>query len=131
MNMNNEPIRLPALIALVVVLACAIAVSLLLHLEPKEAVSLVLGVLAVFAPALAVTESKRARTDSPATIEAKWQAHATSVATDLADRTGPAVIEIGKATIDLSTPAEFDEPATVESLAAQVAALQAQVDGKA
>lgn len=107
MNMNNEPIRLPALVALVVVLACAIAVSLLLHLEPKEAVSLVLGVLAVFAPALAVTESKRARTDSPATIEAKWQAHASAVASDLADRTGTPV-EVTVPDIDLSTPAEGD-----------------------
>lgn len=130
MNMTNEPIRLPALIALIVVIACAIAVSFLLDLEPADAVALVVGVLALFTPALAVTESKRARTDSPATIEAKWQAHASAVATDLADRTETPA-QITAPDIDLSTPAILDEPITVETIATQVAALQAQVDGRA
>jgi len=72
MNMNNEPIRLPALIALVVILACAVAISLLLGLELDVALATVLGVLAVIgAPVVAITESKRARTDSPATIESR------------------------------------------------------------
>lgn len=130
MNMNTEPIRLPTLIALFVVVACAVAVSLLLGLELADAVALVLGVLAVVgAPAVAVTESKRSRTDSPATITATWEAHASAVASDLADRT-EAPIERTAPGIDLSSPASLDEPGgpvTLESLAAQVAALSDQL----
>lgn len=70
MNMTTEPIRLPALLALVVVLVCAVAISLLLGLDLQVSIAVVLGVLAVVgAPVVAVAESKRARTDSPATVD--------------------------------------------------------------
>lgn len=105
MNMNTEPIRLPALIALVVVVACAIAVSLLLDLDPADAVALVVGVLALFTPALAVTESKRARTDSPATIQAL---HA-QYAADRADSAGITIAGDPASVLDLSTPPAVDE----------------------
>lgn len=105
MNMSTEPIRLPALIALVVVIACVIALSLLLHLEPENAVALVLGVLGVFAPALAFAESKRARTDSPATIDALHAQYA-------ARNDSAGITELGSATLtlDLATPPELDDP---------------------
>lgn len=71
MNMQNEPIRLPAWLAslLAVVVLPALS-SLLLGADWR---TVLVGVIAAVIPLIAYTESKRARTDSPATVETRLQ----------------------------------------------------------
>lgn len=72
MNMSTEPIRLPAwlasLLALVILPALA---SLLTGVDWR---TVLIGVIAVVIPLLGYTESARARTDSPATIQSQYEA---------------------------------------------------------
>lgn len=71
MNMNNEPIRLPAWLAslLAIVILPALS-SLLLGTDWR---TVLVGVIAAVIPLIAYTESKRARTDSPATIQSRLE----------------------------------------------------------
>lgn len=78
MNMQTEPIRLPALIAAAVVVVLAIVIAVVLKVDINEAIVIVIGAFGLTAPAIAFTESKRARTDSPATIETRIAGFASS-----------------------------------------------------
>jgi uncharacterized transporter YbjL len=69
MNMSTEPIRLPALIIATVIVVLAIIIAVVLGLELDEALILVLGAFTASGALVANAETKRAFTDSPATVE--------------------------------------------------------------
>jgi len=73
MNMSNEPIRLPALAFAVGLVALVVVVALVMGVDFNTALGYVAGALALGGGTVAVAESKRARTDSPATIETRLQ----------------------------------------------------------
>lgn len=69
MNMHTEPIRLPAWIASLLALVILPALSeLLTGVGWRE---VLVGVIAAVIPLLAAVETRRAFTDSPATIDAQ------------------------------------------------------------
>lgn len=71
MNMNTEPLRLPALMWAVLVVLLVLLVSVVTGRTFEEAVGLVALALTLAGGVVANAESKRARTDSPATIQTR------------------------------------------------------------
>jgi uncharacterized transporter YbjL len=69
MNMTNEPIRLPALLVSSAIVVLAIVAAVVLRLELAEALLLISGAFTTSGALVARAETKRAFTDSPATIE--------------------------------------------------------------
>lgn len=74
MNMNTEPIRLPAwLYAIILVVGPPLA-SILVGGDARQAIAVALLGLVAGGGVIARAESIRARTDSPATIHAQYEA---------------------------------------------------------
>lgn len=71
LDMRHEPIRIPALVYALILLAGPIAVAWLLGLDVREAAATVILGLIAGGGIIARAESVRARVDSPATIEAR------------------------------------------------------------
>lgn len=71
LDMRHEPIRLPALLWAALVVVLAIAITVIVGLPLQEAITTVLAVVAIVGGPVAMAESRRARTDSPATIQAQ------------------------------------------------------------
>lgn len=71
MNMQNEPIRLPAVVVSVIVFIVSIVVPLINGADPVVVVSAALIGLTGAGGLFAASESKRARTDSPLTLQAQ------------------------------------------------------------
>ena len=72
-NMTTEPIRLPALAVAVLLVAGPVAIAWLLGADVREAIATALGGLIASGGVIGVAESRRARTDSPATIAAETE----------------------------------------------------------
>lgn len=71
MNMTTEPIRLPAIVVAVLVVVGPVAIAALMGADVKTAIATAIGGLIASGGVIGVTESRRARTDSPATIDAR------------------------------------------------------------
>lgn len=69
MNMTSEPLRLPAWLASLLAVVALPALSALL--ETGDWREVLIGAVAAVIPLIALTESARARTDSPATIDTR------------------------------------------------------------
>lgn len=69
MNMRTEPIRLPAIAWALLTVIVAAAIAWALDLELEEVIVIIGGAIVTTGGAVALAESRRARTDSPATVE--------------------------------------------------------------
>jgi len=67
--MTTEPIRLPAIAWGLLVVVLAIVIAVVLDVDIERAIGIVFAAIATAGGVVALAESKRARTDSPATIE--------------------------------------------------------------
>lgn len=81
MNMNTEPIRLPAWATAVLAIVLPPVIALLLEQDWKVALATSLGGLLVGGGIVAKAESARAFTNSPATVERNFQAAVSAGAT--------------------------------------------------
>lgn len=68
MNMYTEPIRLPAVVVALLLLFGPPLAAVLLGADVRETIATAILGLVASGGIIGVTESKRARTDSPATI---------------------------------------------------------------
>lgn len=121
MNMNTEPIRLPAILVALLIIGGPALVAALLGQDWRVALAASVAALIPAGGVIGAAESRRARTDSPATVEARFRAAqaradaaAAPVFTELAVATG---VE------DFSTPPTYVDPAAIADLAASVAHL--------
>lgn len=71
MNMNTEPIRLPAWATAVLLVIGTPAAAILLGQDPREVIATAILALVASGGVIGYAESRRARTDSPATIAAR------------------------------------------------------------
>lgn len=69
MDMHHEPIRLPALAVAVLLVGGPVAIAWLLGADVREAVAAAIAGLIASGGVIGAAESRRARVDSPATIE--------------------------------------------------------------
>lgn len=68
LDLQHEPVRLPAVVVAVLLLVGPVAIAALLGADVREAVATALGGLIASGGVIGAAESVRARTDSPATI---------------------------------------------------------------
>lgn len=78
MNMHTEPIRLPAIVVAILLVIGPPVAAILLGADAREAIATAILGLVASGGVIARTESVRARTDSPATIETRLSALAST-----------------------------------------------------
>jgi multisubunit Na+/H+ antiporter MnhB subunit len=73
MDMEHEPIRLPAIVVAILIVVAAAGVAALLDLDINQVIAIIVGTVPVAAGLMGYAESRRARTMSPATVKESVQ----------------------------------------------------------
>jgi hypothetical protein len=73
MDMEHEPIRLPAIVWAILLVVAAAVVAALLDMELSDVVAIIVAASVPAAGVVGYAESKRARTMSPATVKESVQ----------------------------------------------------------
>lgn len=108
MDMQSEPIRLPALVVAVLLVVGPPVAAVLNGANPKEAIATAILGLVASGGVLGVAESRRARTDSPATIAQRFEVAAAVAATAPAGPGDDVASTSAPAGVDLSQPPPVD-----------------------
>jgi len=87
-DMQHEPIRLPAIVTAVILTIVPPVAAILLGADPAEAIGTALLGLTGGSTVVAAAESKRARTDSPATLIAAARRNAAELEAIAAEQLG-------------------------------------------